>query len=167
MLDGLYRTDWIVYAKRPFGGSEHVVRYLGRYTHRIGISNQRIVSCQQEQVTFRTKNGKTVTLQAVEFLARFVQHVLPTRFVKIRHYGLMAPGRVTTRLQAARQLLDQKPHPDASVRLGSVPIDADRGWRELYALLTGIDLRRCPACGQIALVRQPLPSQPRAPPRAA
>jgi hypothetical protein len=167
LVDRLYRTDWVIYAKRPFGGAEQVVRYLGRYTHRIGISNQRIVSLQGGQVTFRTKNGKSITLPAQEFLGRFVQHVLPTRFVKIRHYGLLAPSHARTRLETARRILDarsQRANDNASPRLP--PALADLGWRELLVQLTGLDLRRCPACGQDAVVRRPLP-QPRAPPEAA
>jgi hypothetical protein len=167
MLQRLYRAHWVVYAKRTFGGPEHVVRYLGRYTHRIGISNQRIVALEHGQVTFRTKNGKSITLPALEFLARFINHVLPAGFVKIRHYGLMAPSHATTRLEVARRLLDERPNRRVIVASRSTPIDDDLGWRELYALLTSIDLRRCRACGQIAVVRQPLTLQPRAPPEAA
>jgi hypothetical protein len=81
------------------------VRYLGRYTHRIGISNQRLVSLQDGKVTFRTKSGKAITLDAQDFLARFLQHVLPPGFVKIRHYGLVAPSNATTKLVMARALL--------------------------------------------------------------
>jgi hypothetical protein len=167
-LDRLHRTDWVVYAKRPFGGAEHVVRYLGRYTHRIGISNHRIVSLERGEVTFRTKSGKSITLPAQEFLARFVQHVLPAGFVKIRHCGLMAPSHATTRLEQARRILEASPQRanDNAPPRPSFTIDAHLGWGELLVRLTGIDLRRCPACGEIALVQRPLP-QPRAPPEAA
>jgi hypothetical protein len=167
MLDPLHRTDWVVYAKRPFGGVEQVVRYLGRYTHRIGISNRRLVSLADGKVTFRTKNGKSVTLDADEFLTRFVQHVLPTGFVKIRHYGLMAPRHATTTLERARRLLDRSPQrsqPDWPPAAAPAP---DLHWRELLRELTGIDLRRCPACGAMAVVRRPLDLQARAPPEAA
>jgi hypothetical protein len=92
LRDELFRKRWVAYAKRPFGGPEQVVRYLGRYTHRVGISNHRLVALDARGVTFRTKNGKTVTLDPVTFLDRFVEHVLPTGFVKIRHYGLLAPS---------------------------------------------------------------------------
>ena len=168
-LDGLYRTDWVVYAKRPFGGSEQVVRYLGRYTHRIGISNQRMVSLDDGQVTFRTKNGKRITLPAHEFLARFVQHVLPAGFVKIRHYGLMAPCHATTRLEQARRILQTAgttPR-DVASREPVSALGTLVPWREPLLRLTGIDLRRCPACGQLTVVRRALPSQARAPPEAA
>jgi len=79
--------SWIVYAKRPFGGPEQVIRYLGRYTHRVGISNQRLVSMDERGVTFRTKDGNVVTVAGREMLARFVQHVLPPRFVHPRPRG--------------------------------------------------------------------------------
>src|SRR3954465_8029102 len=90
-LDGvdlreLRSKSWIVYAKRPFGGPEQVIRYLGRYTHRVGISNQRLVSMGERGVSLRTKDGNAITVAGCEMLARFVQHVLPPRFLKIRHY---------------------------------------------------------------------------------
>jgi Putative transposase len=168
LLNRLHRTNWIVYAKRPFGGAEQVVRYLGRYTHRIGISNQRLVSLDNGEVTFRTKNGKRITLPAEEFLARFVQHVLPSGFVKIRHYGLLAPSHATTSLETARGILQQKPSV-RSVDRSPAPTatSADVGWRELLRQLTGIDLGRCPACGATGVVRRPLEPQARAPPEAA
>jgi hypothetical protein len=101
-LRALHRKSWVVYAKRPFGGPEQVVRYLGRYTHRVGISNQRLVSMDERGVTFRTKDGRAVTVAGHELLARFVEHVLPPGFVKIRHYGLHAARHATTRLEVAR-----------------------------------------------------------------
>ena len=88
LMGQLHRKAWVVYAKRPFGGPEAVFRYLGRYTHRVGLSNRRLVSLDERGVTFRTKNGKALTLEPVAFLSRFVEHVLPSGFVKIRHYGL-------------------------------------------------------------------------------
>ena len=81
---------WIVYAKQPFARVDHVLKYLGRYTHRVGIANSRLVDVRADAVTFRTKSGKTVTVAPVEFLRRFVQHVLPDGFHKIRHFGLYA-----------------------------------------------------------------------------
>ena len=168
LLDRLYRTDWVVYAKRPFGGAEQVVRYLGRYTHRIGISNHRLVSLKKGEVTFRTKNGKTLTLSAHEFLERFVQHVLPSGFVKIRHYGLMAPSHATTTLETARQLLIRSPRRDLHAQAPIAPVPApDLPWRLLLRDLTGVDLGRCPACGAMAVVRRPLETHARAPPEAA
>jgi Putative transposase len=110
-LTPLYRQEWVVYAKRPFGGPEQVLKYLARYTHRVAISNQRLLSMEDGQVTFRYKDyavrqrSKTMTLSAEEFLRRFVQHVLPSGFVKIRHYGLLAPRGRDERLEMCRRLL--------------------------------------------------------------
>ncbi len=151
LRDKLYRTRWIVYAKPPFGGPEQVFRYLGRYTHRVGLSNRRLVSLDERGVTFRTHGEKTVTVAPGEFLRRFVLHVLPKRFVKIRHHGLMAASNVATRLAVARRLLQRDP-PDA-------PIDtsrATRDFRELLLALTGVDIRRCPRCGVGTMIRHPL-----------
>jgi hypothetical protein len=86
MMAKLTKKRWVVYAKRPFGRPAHVLAYLGRYTHRVGISNRRILSCDGNTVTIATKNGATATVTGVEFLRRFVQHVLPKRFVKIRQF---------------------------------------------------------------------------------
>ena len=167
VLDRLQRARWIVYAKRPFGGAEHVVRYLGRYTHRTGISNQRLVSLERDLVTFRTKDGKSLALPATEFLARFVSHVLPAGFVRIRHYGLMAPSNVTGRLKLARQrLLAARRRIASDLAPDADPLET-LAWRELLMRLTGIDLQRCATCGALAVVRRPLTEQPRAPPVAA
>jgi hypothetical protein len=166
LRDRLHRTRWNVYAKRPFGGAEQVIRYLGRYTHRVGISNQRLVSMDARGITFRTKEGKTVTLSPDAFLGRFLQHVLPNGFVKIRHYGLLASGNATTKLEMARRLLpsprprkvpqDAATHDDAA-SLDHIPLPP-----------TGFELGRCPVCGSHAVVHQPLPdAQARAPPVAA
>jgi hypothetical protein len=107
----LYAKDWVVYSKRPFGGPEQVLKYLARYTHRVAISNARLVALRDGQVTFRYhdyadgRRPKTMTLEAVEFLRRFVQHVLPKGFVKIRHYGLLANAQREARLALCRRLL--------------------------------------------------------------
>jgi hypothetical protein len=105
LCDKLETKRWVVYAKPPFGGPEQVFRYLGRYTHRVGISNQRLVAFDEHTVTFWTRGSSTATLAADEFIRRFFLHVLPTRFVKIRHHGLMAPVNVHTKLATARCLL--------------------------------------------------------------
>jgi Putative transposase/Transposase zinc-binding domain len=110
-LTPLARQEWVVYAKPPFGGPEQVLKYLARYTHRVAISNQRLLSLEDGQVTFRYKDyadsrrSKTMTLSAEEFLRRFVQHVLPRGFVKIRHYGLLASRGRSERLSLCRRLL--------------------------------------------------------------
>ena len=163
-LRTLRSKSWIVYAKRPFGGPEQVIRYLGRYTHRVGISNQRLVAMDERGVTFRTKDGNAITLAGRELLARFVQHVLPPRFVKIRHYGLHAASHAKTRLEVARQRI--APAAATPERVAASEEVAD--WWELFLRLSGVDMRRCPACHQTALVRNALPdARCRAPPEAA
>ena len=111
LVSQLRAKKWITYAKRPFGGPVQVVNYLGRYTHRVGLSNSRLVAVGENAVTFRTKNGATATLMPETFLGRFLLHVLPPRFVKIRHYGLLAPANIHTRLRRAQQLLGPVPEP--------------------------------------------------------
>ena len=149
--------SWVVYAKRPFGQARHVIRYLGRYTHRVGISNQRMVSMSDDGlVTFRTKNGKVVTLHGQDFLARFVDHVLPKQFVKIRHIGLMAPSNVNTKLARARELL-------AAPTPAPPPAQAVTTWIEVLLALAGLDVLRCPVCGG-AVVRRALPRDRESPP---
>jgi hypothetical protein len=104
-------TEWVVYAKPPFGGPRQVLKYLARYTHRVAISNQRLISLENNRVTFRWKNyargnqPATVTLQAVEFVRRFLLHVLPRGFVKVRHFGLLANRGRRRNLALCRKLL--------------------------------------------------------------
>jgi hypothetical protein len=141
--------SWNVYAKRPFKRPEHVFEYLGRYTHRVGISNHRLLSVDNQGVSFRTKGGDQVTVAPTEFMRRFLLHVLPKGFVKIRHYGLYASGNVNTKLERAREILAPgKPKID--------PIEADLMQRILE--LTGLDLTRCPQCAAL-LVRIPIPKE--------
>jgi hypothetical protein len=110
-LRTLFREDWVVYAKAAFGGASQVLRYLGRYTHRVAISNHRLLAFDGEHVTFRWRDyahgnkQRTMTLTATEFLRRFLQHVLPRGFVRIRQYGFLANSCRTNRLKLARQLL--------------------------------------------------------------
>lgn len=146
LKDQLYRKEWVVYAKRPFAGPEQVFRYLGLYTHRVGISNHRLLRMDAESVTFATKDGGTVTVSGVEFLRRFFLHVLPKGFVKIRHYGLHAPGNATTRLEHARELLRQE-------GLEAARPEVPDSWAELVEKLIGSDPTRCPACKEGTLVR--------------
>ncbi len=129
------RLAWVVYAKAPFKKGQHVLAYLGRYTHRVGIANSRLLAVSDRAVTFRTKGHGTETLSPVEFLQRLVQHVLPDGLHKIRHAGLYASAS-----KARRE--------DARGRLGQVPPTLrTAGWRERLARLTGRDIGRCPHCG--------------------
>jgi hypothetical protein len=158
LRDKLYKTRWVSYAKPPLGGAEAVYQYLGRYTHRVGISNQRLLQLTDDSVTFRTRGEQTKTLHPVEFLRRFLQHVLPDRFVKLRHYGLLAPGNVNGRLLLARRRLEER-----GARPLALPVAADpsatEDWRTLLLRKCGIDVTRCPLCGG-PLVSRPLDRPP-------
>lgn len=113
-LSELYAQRWVVYAKPPFGGPQQVFRYLGRYTHRVAISNSRLVSMTNDHVHFQWRDyaagntQKVMQLDAAEFVRRFLLHVLPKGFVRIRHYGLMASGNVSGKLARCRELLEGK-----------------------------------------------------------
>jgi hypothetical protein len=148
MLTTLYREEWVVFAKRPFGGARHVYEYLGRYTHRVAISNQRLLAVDEGGVRFLTKNGKSVTVAPEEFIRRFLLHVLPKGYVKIRHYGLMAAGNATTRLEVARRRLEEG---------GARPEDAVPLYPEVS--LEDLIARPCPRCrtGRLS-IRLPLES---------
>ena len=113
----LHRSDWVVYSKKPFRGPEHVLQYLARYTHRVAISNQHLVSFRDRQVTFRWKDyahgnkQKTMTVSADEFLGRFLLHVLPRSFVRIRFFGFLSPCKRRSLLPVCRTLVGLlRPH---------------------------------------------------------
>jgi hypothetical protein len=150
-LTPLYHKDWVVYAKRPFGGPEQVLKYLARYTHRVAISNSRLVGVAEGRVSFRYKDyaddhrTKTMTLSADEFLRRFVQHVLPKGFVKVRHYGLLANRCREDRLALCRRLLLAE-----NVRAASSEGAAEENPVEA--------IRCCPHCGSRRMVWLALPS---------
>jgi hypothetical protein len=154
LMSRIAKHRWVVYAKKPFRRAHHVLEYLGRYTHRIGIANSRLLDVSEKHVTFRTKHGKSITLDPLEFMRRFVQHVLPPGFVKIRHYGLYAGSHANGQRAIAHQLLG------ASADL-LVARTRTASWQELLLDLTGHDPRCCPLCGE-QLARLPL--QSRAPP---
>jgi hypothetical protein len=137
-------NDWVVYAKPPFGGPEQVLEYLGRYTHRVAISNERLVGMADGQVSFEWKDYrdgskcKTMTVTAGEFIHRFMQHTLPPGFQRIRHYGLMANCNRKEKLALCRKLL--------SMPIAELLPDPKRDHRDLYEELTGQSLRLCPKC---------------------
>ena len=150
----LYAHDWVVYSKRPFGGPAQVLKYLARYTHRVAISNSRLVELRDGRVTFRYKDyaddrrQKTMTLAADEFLRRFVQHVLPKGFVKIRHYGLLANAQRQARLTVCRRLL-------LAVNTAATLLGVEA------ASLTPAQPPCCPHCGGTRLVYRALaPAEP-------
>jgi hypothetical protein len=156
---------WHVYVKKPFREVHHVLRYLGRYTHRVAISASRLVDVSDHSVTFRTKDGKCVTLSPVEFLRRFVQHVLPDGFHKIRHYGLYA-GAAQATLTLARDVLAGTRHTPTTSSV-TTPAPSGSSWPELLLAVTGRDVTRCPRCGA-PLDRVPVPrASARAPPERA
>jgi len=152
LMTKLAATGWVVHVKKPFDDIRHVVAYLGRYTHRVAISNSRFVEVTDCAVTFHTKDGNTITLTPVEFLRRFVQHVLPEGFHKIRHYGLYSGTHsgLGGLLEQARDLLIA----DAPGSMGDTP--KPFSWIERLRELTGRDVTRCPICGGL-LVCLPLP----------
>jgi hypothetical protein len=154
LLRRLHLRRWVVYAKAPFGGPVQVLRYLGRYTHRVAISNHRLLSFDGEQVSFRWKDyahgsvQKIMTLAATEFLRRFFLHVLPRGFVRIRHFGFLANRFRTSSLTLCRQLLAAQPPP------ATTPCDQTETWNcprcgarmQVLRTLTALELLgRCPA----------------------
>jgi len=158
-IDRLYQKDWVVYAKPPFSGPEQVFQYLGRYTHRVAISNHRIIAFSNARVTFTLKDytdhgrRRQMTLDALEFIRRFLLHVLPKGYTRIRHFGLYAGRHISTKLETARRLLASAGSgPQSAV---SHPSAEDRPpWWERLRERTGIDLMACPGCGTGRLVRR-------------
>jgi hypothetical protein len=143
-LAPLWNTKWVVYCKRPFGGPKEVLRYLARYTHRVAISNRRLLACNEKGVTFKWKDYRlegraryqVMTLATHEFIRRFLMHVLPAGFHRIRYYGLLASGKRADNIARARELLT----------LPMIPVDA------IKAANTNADQpqapeHRCPCCG--------------------
>ena len=145
LLHRLRQHDWVVYAKPPFAGPESVLRYLGRYTHRIALSNRRILRVEEDQVALRYRDSadenrsKVMELSVHEFIRRFLLHVLPKGFVRIRHYGLLANRSRRPRIARCRELLAATAPPAA-------PAQESVGEKRLR--LTGVDLTLCPACGE-------------------
>ena len=159
-LAPLREAEWVVYAKRPFAGPEQVLDYVGRYTHRVAISNNRLLDIAEGKVTFRYKDyrhdaqQKTMTLEAEEFIRRFLLHVFPGGFQRIRYYGFMANRYREQKLARCRDLLGMpSPEPAAS--------EANKDYSERYEELTGSSLWQCPVCHQgRMLVIEILPRSP-------
>jgi Putative transposase/Transposase zinc-binding domain len=144
-------TEWVVYAKRPFAGPEQVLDYVGRYTHRVAISNNRLLDIDNEKVTFRYKDyrhdsqQKTMTLDAEEFIRRFLLHVLPDGFQRIRYYGFLGNRYREEKLTRCRELLGMPVcEPPA--------LDDTEDYRDRYEELTGASLKDCPVCHQGRMV---------------
>jgi hypothetical protein len=143
-------AEWVVYTKPPFGGPAQVLDYVGRYTHRVAISNSRILDIDDRHVSFQWKDyrdrdrQKVMTLEADEFIRRFLLHVLPEGFQRIRYYGFMANRQRKEKLEQCRQFLampEPLPQPEAS-----------GDYRDRVEQLTGVSLRLCPVCRQGILI---------------
>ena len=159
-LAPIREAEWVVYAKRPFAGPEQVLDYVGRYTHRVAISNSRLLDIAEGKVTFRYKDyrhnaqQKTMILQAEEFIRRFLLHVLPDGFQRIRYYGFLGNRYREQKLAHCRELLGMPtPEPPA--------LETAKDYRERYEELTGSSLWQCPVCHQgHMLLTQILPPSP-------
>ena len=144
LIDSCYSKEWIPYCKKPFDGAESVIRYLGKYTHRIAISNYRIKSMDDSSVTFTAKDYKNqgqwkeVTISGEEFIRRFLMHVPPKRFVRIRHYGLLSSRNKSSKITLCRNLLGCKKYLS---RLKDLDAPA------IIRLLYNKDVCKCSSCG--------------------
>jgi len=161
----LYKKNWVVYCKEPFKETKNVLEYLGRYTHRIAISNHRIVKLENDEISFRWRDyadnnkSKIMPLKTDEFIRRFLLHVLPDRFVKIRHYGILGNRCRREKLDKCRKLL-------ACAKQNKTE-EKTETWQEALLRLTGFDVGKCPACGERAMrtVETILPARCKGPPR--
>jgi len=141
----LREAEWVVYAKRPFAGPEQVLDYVGRYTHRVAISNNRLLNIENDKIAFRYKDyrrdgqNKTMTLEAEEFIRRFLLHVLPEGLQRIRYYGFLGNRYREQKLAHCRKLLGM-PQPTTG--------EAIKDYRARYEELTGSSLCECPVCHQ-------------------
>ena len=150
LINSVSKKRWITYAKRPFAGPQQVLEYLGRYTHRVAISNNRIISIDNGSVTFtyrdRQKDNeiKEMTLDADEFIRRFLLHVLPKGFFKIRYFGFLAHTNKKKDIPLIRKLID----PEATL-----PEKTNESIREMMLRLTGIDITCCPKCKKGKMIR--------------
>ena len=151
----LYHKKWVVYCKPPFDGVEGVLRYLGRYTHRIAISNNRILKVQDGNVSFRWRDyadgdtQKIMTLKADEFIRRFLLHVLPPRFVRIRHFGLLANRSRKDNIAVCRNLI-------GSGNTVTKEKERPESWQDHLLRICGIDITTCPVCKKGMLVKREL-----------
>lgn len=142
LLTTLYRKNWVVYVKKPFRNSAHIVNYLGRYSHRVAISNNRIQGVTGDQVTFSMKDyrdgkRKLIRLTATEFIRRFLLHALPKGFCKIRYYGILATRNRNSLLEQCRKALGEA---KAVSRFNGL------SWQQILELVAGKDAERCPIC---------------------
>lgn len=147
--DSLYKKEWIVYSKPPFGGAEHVLQYLSRYTHRVAISDNRIIKVDNDNVVFKWRDykdnnkEKIMTLNPQEFIRRFTMHILPDRFVKIRHYGILGNRNKQLKFKRCLEIFRVKPKKDDSLSSA-----------ELFFKLTGIKIGMCKVCENGNLIKK-------------
>ncbi len=160
LLTNLYQQEWVVYCKPPLKHPEKVIDYLGRYTHRVALSNDRLVNLQGNQVTFRWRDSadnnkiKWLTLEAFEFIRRFLLHVLPSQFIKIRYYGILSHRNLKKKLPRCKILLGVSPGEEPKE-------DPKESWQDLLTRITGIDPRICPYCGKGKMIhKETLPPSP-------
>jgi hypothetical protein len=176
LIDRLYSKKSNVFCKAPFAGVKSVFAYLSRYTHKTAISDARLISIDDKQVAFRTRDSKTASLSPLSFLSRLVSHVLPNGFFRIRHYGLYAASNVNRKLPVARALLQDDTVTERSDTTQDTAVQLDKCEQPEYVQrfrdATGIDLARCPVCriGQMqrfVLMVDNYTESTRAPPWAA
>jgi hypothetical protein len=164
-LDPVRKQEWVVYAKPPFAGPQQVVDYVGRYTHRVAISNHRLVGIQDGQVKFRWRDyrdnnqQKTMVLSADEFIRRFLLHILPSGFHRIRYYGFLGNRYRKQKLEHCRQLLRMTPPNEGC----SNPQPCE-DYRDRYERLTGHSLRECPVCHRGRMISVKMMAAVRSPP---
>jgi hypothetical protein len=153
-LTPLRKAEWVVYAKPPFAGPQQVLDYVGRYTHRVAISNHRLLDIEDGQVQFRYKDyrhdnqQKVMTLSAEEFIRRLLLHVLPDGFHRIRYYGFLGNRYRQQKLACCRRLLGMV-SADQTAPVTEPPKD----YRDRYEQLTGVSLRLCPVCRRGRMIR--------------
>jgi hypothetical protein len=151
LLNDLYGQEWVVYCKPPFSNAEKVMEYLARYTHRVAISNNRLLNLEGGRVTFRYRDRndddrvKLMNLDVSEFIRRFLMHILPDGFMKIRHYGILSNRNRKNKLARCKKLLGVQP-------LDKNTEEQREPWQDLLARITGVDPRICPSCGKGKMV---------------
>ena len=152
-LTDLYHQKWVVYCKPPLKNPEKMMDYLGRYTHRVALSNDRLVKMEDDQVTFRWRDSaennkiKRLTIEAFEFIRRFLLHVLPDHFVKIRYYGILSHRSRKRKLLWCKKLLGVSTDKEPEERTKET-------WEDLLTRITGIDPRVCPRCGKGKMIQR-------------
>ncbi len=145
--NALFRTPWVVYAKRPFGSPKHVIEYLGRYTHKVAISNHRIVDVQNDRVTIRYKDYrdkskvKQMSLRPIEFIRRFSMHILPRGFVRIRHYGILSSSCKQYILPLLHQQLESR-----------YEFPKEKSWKQISTEHLGYNPDACPVCKKLTMI---------------